>query len=322
MSPQAQSNHAVALEEDAGGMLRRLSQHVESHLFSSTQFDLRCPPRLAEAIRYSLLSGGKRLRPALAILAAEACGGTLEAALPAASALEMIHCYSLIHDDLPAMDDDDLRRGQPTNHKVYGEAFAILAGDGLLTLAFEVLASGGLPAAGVAESVLTLAQAAGVCGMVGGQAEDVATAERIVAEGRFDPFDESAPAERRLEWLEGIHRRKTGALLRASLRLGAISAGAGEAARRSLDEYGWRLGLAFQIVDDLLDVEGEAAVVGKRVGKDVEAGKLTYPAVLGIGPSRKRAEVLIREAVEALAPFGPHGRRLGALARFVLERDR
>ena len=266
-----------------------------------------CPPRLAEAMRYSLLGGGKRLRPVLCLLAAEACGGDAEAALPSAVALEMVHTYSLIHDDLPSMDDDDLRRGRPTCHKAFDEATAILAGDGLLTLAFEVVARHTRPAEAAVECLRALAEGAGPAGMVAGQMAD------LEAEGRDDPT---------VAALEAIHRRKTGALLRAALRMGGIVAGADPARLRALEAYGHAVGLAFQIVDDLLDVEGDEAKLGKRVKKDHGLGKWTYPGLLGIPGSRARAKALGDEAVAALAPFGERGTTLRALAMDLLERDR
>ena len=265
-----------------------------------------CPARLAEAMRYSLLGGGKRLRPILSLMAAEACGGDPAVAMPAACALEMVHTYSLIHDDLPAMDDDDLRRGRPTCHKAFDEATAILAGDALLTLAFEVVARDLRPADAAVDCLRTLAEASGMVGMVGGQMAD------LLAEGRTDGT---------LEGLEAIHRRKTGALLNAALRLGGLAVGAPEASLRALDVYGHAVGLAFQIVDDLLDVQGDEAKLGKRVGKDSGLGKWTYPEFLGIEGSRLRARQLADEAVEALAPFGGRGDRLRALALNLLERD-
>jgi geranylgeranyl diphosphate synthase, type II len=201
-----------------------------------------CPARLAEAMRYSVLGGGKRLRPMLAMLAADACGADPVVALPAACAVELVHTYSLIHDDLPAMDNDDLRRGRPTCHKAFDEATAVLAGDALLTLAFEILARCVAPPEAATACVRTLAEAAGPAGMVGGQMAD------LEAEGRDDAT---------LEALEAIHRRKTGALLRAALRLGGLSVGAPEWTLRALDDYGRGVGLAFQIIDDLLDVQGE-----------------------------------------------------------------
>lgn len=267
----------------------------------------RCPGRLASAMRYSLLGGGKRLRPVLCLMAAEACGADVDDALPAACALELVHTYSLIHDDLPAMDDDDLRRGRPTCHKAFDEATAVLAGDGLLTLAFEVLARHVKPAEAGVGCVRILAEAAGPEGMVGGQMAD------LEAEGRTDAT---------LEALEAIHRRKTGALLRAALRMGAVVADADETRRRALDVYGHGVGLAFQIVDDLLDVQGDEAKLGKRVGKDSVLGKWTYPGLLGIEGSRARARQLASEAVSALAPLGERARRLRELAMDLLERDR
>jgi geranylgeranyl diphosphate synthase type II len=266
-----------------------------------------CPARLAAAMRYSVLSGGKRLRPLLCLMAAEACGGDAEAALPAACALELVHTYSLIHDDLPAMDDDDLRRGRPTCHKAFDEATAILAGDALLTLAFEIVATQTRPAEAALSCVRVLAEAAGASGMVGGQMAD------LEAEGRRGGSADE---------LEAIHRRKTGALLRAPLRMGAIVAGADANCRAALDHYGRAVGLAFQIVDDLLDVEGDEAKLGKRIHKDFELGKWTYPGFLGVEGSRHRARQLADEAVAALAPLGAGGDRLRALPLDLLERDR
>jgi geranylgeranyl diphosphate synthase type II len=225
----------------------------------------------------------------------------------------MIHTYSLIHDDLPAMDNDDLRRGLPTCHKKFGEATAILAGDALLTLAFEVLADG-YPPATAAACCRELARAAGAAGMVGGQADDLAMETRAAAGS--------------LEELEFLHARKTGALFRASLRLGVLAAqgerpgGADSRTLELFDDYGRAFGLAFQVTDDLLDVESSAEQAGKRVGKDAARGKLTYPGFLGIAESRRRAQRLVREAQDALAPLGPAGERLTALARSVVERDR
>lgn len=278
---------------------------VERALVTYTELPPDCPARLQEAIRYSLLAPAKRLRPLLVLSAAEACGGNLENSLPSAAAVEMIHTYSLIHDDLPAMDDDDLRRGRPTNHVVFGEGLAILAGDALLTLAFEVLAKHTRPASTAARCCVELAQAAGATALVGGQVDDLAENKTHT-----------------LETLEAIHRRKTGAMFLVSLRLGAITAGGDENQLAALDEYGHRLGLAFQIYDDLLDVQGDESAVGKRVGKDVERGKLTFPGLLGIDESRRRAEQLVGEAIAALALFGSAGEPLEALARYVMERDR
>jgi geranylgeranyl diphosphate synthase type II len=265
-----------------------------------------CPPRLAEAMRYSLTAGGKRLRPLLCLLAAEAAGADPAEALPAACALEMVHTYSLIHDDLPAMDDDDLRRGHPTCHRAFDEATAILAGDALLTLAFEVVARHVRPAEAALECVRVLAEASGPEGMVGGQMAD------LEAESRDDAT---------VEGLEAIHRRKTGALLRASLRMGAAVARAPEPLARALDAYGRAVGLLFQLVDDLLDVQGDEAKLGKRVGKDQDLGKWTYPGLIGVEASRTKAKQLAEDAAAALAPLGERGARLRALAWQLVERD-
>jgi geranylgeranyl diphosphate synthase type II len=280
-----------------------------------------CPARLASAMRYSVLGGGKRLRPVLCLMAAEACGGEAESAMGAACALEMVHTYSLIHDDLPAMDDDDLRRGRPTCHRAFDEATAILAGDGLLTLAFEVVAREIRPHSAALECIAILAQAAGPSGMVAGQMAD------LQAEGKTETvsptrFGGAVETTATLAALEAIHRRKTGALLRAPLRMGAVIAGAPEICIEALDRYGKAVGLAFQIVDDLLDVQGDEAKLGKRVGKDSELGKWTYPRFLGIDGSRRRARQLADEAVAALEPLGQRGDRLRDLALALLERDR
>jgi geranylgeranyl diphosphate synthase type II len=263
-------------------------------------------------MRYSVLGGGKRLRPLLCLMAAEACGGETEPALPAACALEFIHTYSLIHDDLPAMDDDDLRRGRPTCHKAYDEATAILAGDGLLTLAFELIAREVGPPVVAARCVRILAEAAGPAGMVGGQMADLLAEEQAV-----DQRSEGSLAE-----LEAIHRRKTGALLRAPLRMGAVISGASTLEEEALDDYGRAVGLAFQIVDDLLDVQGDEAKLGKRVGKDCGLGKWTYPRFLGIEGSYLRARQLADDAIAAVAPLGDRGQRLRELALALVERDR
>jgi geranylgeranyl diphosphate synthase type II len=264
-----------------------------------------CPPRLQEAMAYSLMAGGKRLRPMLVLAACEAVGGRPETAMPAAVAVEMVHTYSLIHDDLPAMDDDQLRRGRPTSHVVFGEALAILAGDALLTLAFEVLARDVSPGSLAAACCVDLASGAGRCGMVAGQVLDIAAETEPVTE---------------LIQLEAIHRRKTGRLLTSCLTMGGRIGGAAPRQLQSLEEYGQNFGLAFQITDDLLDVSGSAEKIGKAVGKDAAAGKATYPVLLGLDASRRRAGDLIAAARSAVASFD-RPQRLDALARFVLERD-
>lgn len=276
-----------------------------------------CPQRLEDAMRYSVEAGGKRLRPVLVLLACEACGGSIDQALPAAVAIEMIHTYSLIHDDLPAMDDDDLRRGRPTSHRQFDEATAILAGDGLLTLAFEVLARDVRPAEVAVSCVADLASAAGVSGMVGGQMADLQAEAEASGEARTGAANEADTLAR----LEAIHLRKTGRLLRSSLTMGARIAGAASDTIHSVDQFGKCVGLAFQIADDLLDVTGDVARMGKGLRKDAEHGKLTYPGLLGIDESRRRAELLIDEACRSIARLGDRGHRLEAVAHFILERD-
>jgi geranylgeranyl diphosphate synthase type II len=265
------------------------------------------PSTIHEAMRYSVFAGGKRLRPLLALFGCEAVGGTADDAMPGAVALELIHTYSLVHDDLPAMDDDDFRRGRPTCHKVYGEAIAILAGDALLTHAFHVLAdqvAAGVPAPRRLRMVAEIAVAAGSVGMVGGQTMD------IQAEGKtLDPAT-----------LLTLHSKKTGALLRVSLRVGGLAGGADEAALGHLTRYGERLGLAFQIVDDILDIEGNSAEMGKTAGSDLRKHKATYPAVFGLEASRREATRLLDEARDAVRPFGKTGAMLVALAEFVGQR--
>ena len=260
--------------------------------------------RLGEAIRYSLEAGGKRVRPVLCLLAAEAVGGTAQEALPGALALEYVHTYSLIHDDLPAMDDDDLRRGRPTNHVVYGEGHAILAGDALLTEAFGVLAAAALDPSRRAEALRLLAEGAGWRGMAGGQALDL--------EGeKVDRYD--------LPHLQLIHRLKTGALLRTSLEIGAVLGGATAAERSSLRQFGAAIGLAFQIQDDILDATASDADLGKRAGKDAVKGKITYPSLLGL----EGARTALREATEtALCHLAslPNRTSLEAWARFLAQR--
>jgi len=284
----------------------RLTARIDGALDRYSQFEDGCPPELGEAIRYALLAPGKRLRPRLVLLAAEACGGVVDEALPAACAVEMIHTYSLVHDDLPAMDDDDLRRGRPTCHKIFGEALAILVGDALLARALEILATDVKPADRAARCCAALGRAAGATALVGGQASDLA--------GGVTGDD--VPS------LESIHRRKTGALITASLELGGIVAGAVPERLAALREYGQLLGLAFQITDDLLDVAGSQAAVGKRLAKDADCGKATYPQLLGIEASRDRAAELVERACGAVAVFGDAAQPLVEIARFVRDRNR
>lgn len=284
-----------------------LRQRIEARLSEYVAQKPDCPARLQEAMAYSLLAGGKRLRPLLVLLACDACGGSIESALSAACALEMVHTYSLIHDDLPAMDDDEFRRGRPTSHVVFGDALAILAGDGLLTLAFETIAQNSADKTVAAECCLELASAAGWQGMVAGQAADLEAEHQGIAD---------------LDQLEAIHRRKTGRLLCCALTMGARIARASEDWRNRLQSYGLAVGLAFQITDDLLDVAGDPARLGKGTQKDAQHGKLTYPALLGIEESRRRAGRLIDDACRALEPFGERAKTLIALAQYVRERDR
>lgn len=279
---------------------------IEAALQEYTEFDEDCPPRLREAIRHSVLAPGKRLRPMLVLMAAEACGGARGPAMPAAAAVEMVHTYSLIHDDLPAMDDDALRRGRPACHAVYGEAMAILAGDALLARALEIAAREVHPPSLAAACCAELARAAGASALVGGQVDDL--------ESEFSPGD--------VQLLERIHRRKTGALISVSLRMGGLVAGADPPQLACLGAYGAKLGLAFQIIDDLLDIQGDEKALGKRVGKDSGRGKATFPQVLGAAQSRARAEELAAEACAALEPLGSPSVRLQALAHYVVNRNR
>src|SRR5499425_1559348 len=270
------------------------------------------PARLLDAMRYASLGGGKRLRPFLVVEAAALFDVPRQNSLMAGAALECVHCYSLAHDDLPAMDNDDLRRGRPTAHKAFDEASAILAGDGLLTFAFDILSRPEThPDAGVRlELVAALARAAGLGGMVGGQMLDLA------AEGRFA----SVPPQMDLADVEELQAMKTGALLRHGCVAGAILGRADERQRKALDRFGAIIGEAFQIADDILDVEGDVATVGKATGKDADARKATVVGILGVEKAKKKLFGLIEEAESALAPFGPDAALLKAAARFVGER--
>jgi geranylgeranyl diphosphate synthase type II len=264
------------------------------------------PRTIHAAMRYSIFAGGKRLRPILLLAAAETCGGDMRRALPAACAVECVHTYSLIHDDLPCMDDDDLRRGRPTNHKVFGEGIAVLAGDALLTIAFEILAAA--PAAKrypVATCVTELAHAAGSRWLIAGQVLDLEGENRKAS----------------LRELQFIHRAKTAALLTGAIRLGAMSANATPAQLKALTRFGEALGLAFQIIDDILDVTQTTEKLGKTAGKDVAATKATYPAIIGLERSRREARRLTREARAAVAPFGGKAARLAELSDFLLGRE-
>jgi geranylgeranyl diphosphate synthase, type II len=265
------------------------------------------PSTIHTAMRYSLFAGGKRLRPALCLAATEACGGAREAALPYASAIECIHTYSLIHDDLPAMDNDDFRRGKPTNHKVFGEGIAILAGDGLLTQAFEIVVQGNATKRYSHQTlVLELAQASGSLQLIAGQVAD------LEGEGKKISLKE----------LEYIHERKTSALLRCAVRLGGMSANCTEKELKALSDFGYYVGLAFQVIDDILDVTQTSEQLGKTAGKDVSAQKATYPAVVGLEKSKGIAKRLTAKAYQALEPFKGRALALEALAKYLLERDK
>ena len=261
------------------------------------------PNTLYNSMHYSLSAGGKRIRPILSIASCEAVGGNIEDVIPAAIAIEMIHTYSLIHDDLPAMDNDDMRRGKPANHKVFGEATAILAGDGLLTMAFSIL-SATKNNANHLRVIHEIALAAGPEGMVGGQQLDIENEGKKI----------DAPE------LENLHSRKTGALILAAVRTGGISGGATEMQLQALTVYGKKTGLAFQIADDILDVEGDADDVGKSIGKDAKQSKNTYPAVLGLAQSKILAGRLVDEAITALDSFDEKADPLRMIAAYIVDR--
>ena len=266
------------------------------------------PATIHEAMRYSLFAGGKRLRPILCLAAAEACGGTVETALPPAAAVECLHTYTLVHDDLPCMDDDDLRRGMPTCHVKYGEGIAVLAGDALLTIAFEILAQTPPSARyGVGAYVTELAVASGSRHLIGGQVLD------LEGEGNDVLL---TPAQLRF-----LHESKTAALLTASIRLGGMTANATPAKLAALTDYGQALGLAFQVIDDILDVTQTSEKLGKSAGKDVAAAKSTYPALFGLEKSRKEAARLTKKAHDALEPFAKKGERLHEIADYLLDRE-
>ena len=266
---------------------------------------------IVKAMNYSLFAGGKRLRPILCMAGAEAVGGNGRSVLPVACALELIHTYSLIHDDLPVMDDDDMRRGKPTSHKVFGEALAVLAGDGLLTEAFRIMTltdthQGQVNAQSLLRVVALIAEAAGYQGMVGGQVVD------IQSEGK----DVDLPL------VEFIHIHKTGALITASVSSGAILGGGEETQISAIKEYGQKIGLAFQISDDILDIEGDSAEMGKSIGGDVEKKKITFPSVIGIDRSKTIQQEMVDQALEALKPFDHRAEPLRQIAAYIIERKK
>lgn len=299
---------------DIKSYLKQKEDMVNKSLDSLLPKEDEFPQRLHKAMRYSIFVGGKRIRPILVIAAAEVFGKTDNSVINTACAVEMIHTYSLIHDDLPAMDNDDLRRGMPTCHKVFGEALAILAGDALLTKAFQIISQVGADpcvcpnrgehAGSSLQVIYEIAKAAGSAGMVGGQVVDI----------------ESEGKEVEFPVLEYIHIHKTGELIRASCKAGAIMANADDRGLEAVTRYGEAIGLAFQIADDILDVEGTKEVVGKNVGGDAKKGKVTYPSVMGIEESRKRARELAHLAIASLKDFDEKAEPLRAIARYIVER--
>jgi farnesyl diphosphate synthase len=305
-SPKDFGARLAAIAGEAEGLLTRLLDDA------ALAGEIARPPRLVAAMQHAALGGGKRLRPFLVVESAALFGVPRSGALHAGCALELVHCYSLVHDDLPAMDNDDLRRGRPTVHKAFDEATAILAGDALLTLAFDVMARPEVhPDAAVRGALVSeLARAAGIGGMAGGQMLDLA------AEGRFET--KRALSQDEIATLQAM---KTGALIRFACRAGAILGKAGDDALKRLDAYGVAIGQAFQIADDLLDLESDAATLGKAAGKDAAAGKATLVSALGAEGARKRLAELVKEAEAALAPFGANGKTLRAAARFIAERQ-
>ena len=284
---------------------KRIDHALESLLKTADK-----PDRILEAMTYSLMAGGKRIRPVLCLAATEAVGGNPEEAVPAACALEMVHTYSLIHDDLPAMDDDALRRGQPTCHVAFDEATAILAGDALLTLAFQTLSAIGLSNAGRTAKWMQVIQlisyAAGYCGMIQGQMLDISS------EGKASTLDE----------LKSMHRLKTGALIEASLISGAVLGGLNSKRITLLESYAQNIGLAFQVADDILNVEGDPEIMGKAVGTDRLRNKNTYPSLLGLNKSKDFARELVENALQALETFDEKAAPLRAIAKYIIERKK
>lgn len=294
---------------DLKNYIKERCQLVDDELARVLPLEDELPFSLHRSMRYSTFAGGKRIRPVLLLAACEAVGGDVKNAVAAGAAMEMIHTYSLIHDDLPAMDNDDFRRGNPTNHKVFGEAVAILAGDALLTQAFILLSSPSLaatvPSATLLQVIHEISSCAGSKGMVGGQVVD------MESEGKHDVD---------LPTVQYIHIHKTGALIKAAIKSGALLGGAGEQELEALVRYGESIGLAFQIADDILDIEGTTEELGKDAGSDQARGKATYPAVVGIVESRRRAADLLERALDALDGFDHRADPLRAIARYVVER--
>jgi geranylgeranyl diphosphate synthase type II len=298
---------SAALQFELQDFLASCTKTVNQALSKFLPSEKTRPATIHKAMRYSLFAGGKRMRPALCLAAAQACGGREVSALPLACAVECVHTYSLIHDDLPAMDNDDYRRGKPTNHKVFGDGIAVLAGDALLTQAFEIAAQAkGWPRYPHRTIILELAKASGSLQLVAGQVAD------LEGEGKKISADE----------LRYIHERKTSALLCCSVRLGGMSANCTSTQLKALTDFGYHVGLAFQVIDDILDVTQTSEQLGKTAGKDTAAQKATYPAIVGLEKSRKIAEQLTAKAFAALKPFKGRAVALEALAEFLLKRDR
>ena len=300
MSP----NHNISLSAYLAARKKITDDALERYLPSEENY----PPVIFKAVRYSVFAGGKRIRPILCMASAEAVGGDIESILPVACALELIHTYSLIHDDLPAIDDDDYRRGRLTNHRVFGEDIAILAGDALLTEAFRLMSESTLTGKVAPEKLLAVihdvAEAAGYFGMVGGQVVDVQSEGKTVES----------------EVLHYIHTRKTGAMITSAIKGGAMLANAGEVELNALLTYGKHVGLAFQIADDILNVEGDPALLGKGTGSDAKRGKVTYPALVGLEASRKKAGELVESALSAIKNFDQRAEPLRMIARYIVER--
>lgn len=306
--PRGQDRTAMmrsAVADDIRAELAVVAEEVSSAIGQWLASEPGAPPRLIEAMRYSLEAGGKRLRPALVLWSCEAVGGPRPGAMPAAIAVECVHTFSLIHDDLPALDDDDLRRGRPASHRQFGEALAILAGDALLAAAFEIIASSPLPPRTSIAISRELARASGWTGLIGGELVDL--------------DGETCPPDVRL--VERIHSAKTAALIRASCRMGGLIGEADERQLAALSDYGQALGMAFQAADDLLDVIGSAAAMGKNIGKDASAGKQTFVRAVGTAESRAMVRQQAERAAAAIQPLGTAGERLERLAWYVVERD-
>ena len=298
--------------------LAKSARMVEDAIDGYLLHDPGIPVTLSESMTYSLSAGGKRLRPVMTLWACKAGGGDPILALPAAAAIELVHTYSLIHDDLPAMDDDDMRRGKPTNHKVFGAGVAILAGDALLTYAFHILARHIQNVDLVRPLILGLSTAAGAPGMIGGQIADL-----LSENYKTNPISNSAADSdvTPLETVNYVHTHKTAMLFQAAARMGGICADAPEPQLEALADYGIKFGLAYQITDDLLDITGSTESMGKRTQKDEKAGKLTYPAVVGVEKSRQKARNLVEEAVADLADLGEAAEPLRHLARMIINRN-